>query len=274
MPDTLASDDSASATRSSTWMPRGRSFVAGRDRVERAAYLIGVLLITVGLAHLIVALVYPRPWLGPLSWRKPVTFGVSFGTVLISVTWVASYLRMPERRRALVLAVLSADCVLEVSGITIQAWRHVPSHFNTESGFNAAIAYGLAAGGAVLVATLGTLAAYAIAGRINAAPAMVLALRAGFAFLLAGLAAGAAMIVRGQQLIRGEHQTLAAYDSAGYLKWFHAITLHAVLVLPVLAWLLARTRLAPHVQLRIITAAIGAYAGAAVVALVICSWRS
>jgi len=45
-----------------------------------------------------------------------------------------------------------------------------------------------------------------------------------------------------QQLIAGGQRTLA-YDTAGYLKWFHAVTLHAVLVLPAVAWLLARSRL-------------------------------
>jgi hypothetical protein len=248
--------------------------LAGREPVERAAYLTGALLIAAGLAHLLVALRYPRPWLGPLSWRKPISFGVSFGTVLISVTWVAGYLRIPQARRALVLGIFAADCVVEVAGITIQAWRGVPSHFNTESGFDSVNAYGLAAGGAVLVATLGALAGYALTNRIDAPPAMRLALRAGFAFLLAGLASGVAMIVRGQQLIRGEHRTLAAYDTAGYLKWFHAITLHAILVLAALAWLLARTGRTAEAQRRIVVAATGGYAAAAAVALVVCLWRA
>jgi hypothetical protein len=253
------------------WAPRGRTALAGRDPAERAAYLIGGLLILSGLMHLIVALRYPRPWLGPLSWRKPVSFGVSFGTVLISVAWVAGYLRIRPARRALVLGIFAADCVLEVAGITIQAWRGVPSHFNTESGFDSVIAYGLAAGGAVLVATLGILAGYALTDRIDAAPPMRLALRAGFAFLLAGLASGAAMIVRGEQLIRAGHRTLA-YDTAGYLKWFHAITLHAILVLVALAWLLGRTGRSSEAQHRMVLAATGCYAAAAGVALILCIW--
>src|SRR5262245_53149164 len=44
------------------------------------------------------------PWYGPVSWRNPVTFG----TVL--------------------LLVFAADCAVEVGGITLQAWRRVPSH--------------------------------------------------------------------------------------------------------------------------------------------------
>src|SRR3978361_1129219 len=89
--------------------------------VERACYLIGGVLIAVGLAHLPAALAYPRPWNGPLSWRKPVPFGTSFGTVLMTITWVTSYLQMPDRRRAILLSVFAVDCVLEVAGIPAQA---------------------------------------------------------------------------------------------------------------------------------------------------------
>jgi hypothetical protein len=242
----------------------------GRQRpIEQACYLIGALLILSGIGHLGVALADSRPWLGPLSWRKPVTFGVSFGTVLITIIWVTSYLRLRPRTRGLLLTVFAVDCVVEVTGITIQAWRDVPSHFNNVGALNSVIAYSLAAGGAVLVATLGSFAVIALRGRIDAAPAMRLALRAGFALLLAGLAAGIAMIAHGEQLIGAGHRHLA-YDAAGYLKWFHAITLHAVLVLPALAWLLERTSQPEHRQRTLIAVAAGTYCLTAALALLIC----
>jgi hypothetical protein len=93
------------------------------------------------------------------------------------------------------------------------------------------------------------------------------ALRAGFALLLAGLAAGAAMIARGEVLINGGERTLA-YDTAGFLRWFHAIALHAVLVLPALAWIAARLRLDEDRQLRIVTLGVAGYLLAAAIALV------
>lgn len=242
--------------------------VVRRQRpVEKACYLIAAVLVLVGVAHLGVALALPRPWLGPLSWRKPVTFGVSFGVVLASVTWVTSYLRLADRTRTVLLAVFAADCVVEVTGITVQAWRHVPSHFNTVGPLSAAVAFSLAFGGVVLVVTLGTFAITALRGRIDAPPPMQRALRAGFALLLAGLAAGAAMIARGEALI-GQGERTLAYDTAGFLKWFHAITLHAVLVLPALAWVLARTRLDESRQLGAVNVGVGVYLLAALVALV------
>jgi hypothetical protein len=243
--------------------------VRGRRRIERLCYLVAAVLVVVGVLHLGVALALPRPWEGPLSWRKPVTFGLSFGTVLAAVAWVSSFLRLADRTRAVVLGVFALDCVVEVTGITVQAWRHVPSHFNTTGPLDAVIAAALAAGGAVLVATLGTLAVTSFRGRVHAPPPMRRALRAGFALLLAGLAAGAAMIVRGEQLIAAGDRTLA-YATAGYLKLFHAIALHAVLVLPALAWALQRTRLDEGRQQRAVTAGIGAYLLAAAVALAVC----
>jgi hypothetical protein len=51
------------------------------------------------------------------------------------------------------------------------------------------------------------------------------------------------------------------------LKWVHAVTLHAVLVLPLLAWWLARTTRTEEQRTRIVAVATAAYVGVALVAL-------
>jgi hypothetical protein len=245
---------------------RVTTFWAARRPVERVCLVIGAVLIASGLAHLGVFAARGGPWNGPVSWRKPATFGLSFGLTLLSVVWVASYLTLGVRARNLVLGVFAADCVVEVAGITAQAWRGVPSHFNTSTPVDTAVAMSLAAGGAVLVATLGTLAVTAFRGRITAEADMRRALRAGFALLAAGLATGVAMIVKGEVLIRTGHLQ-AAYDTAGSLKWVHGVTLHAVLVLPALAWLLARRGWPVERRMRAVNAGIGAYLAATAAAL-------
>lgn len=236
--------------------------------IERICYLIGAALMASGVVHLAVFAVDGGPFLGPVSWRKPVTFGLSFGLTLISVTWVASYLQLPERMRNWLLGIFAVDSVVEVAGITLQAWRKVPSHLNTETPFNAAVAFSLAFGGLVLVLVLGLLAVTALGGRIDGPPSMRLALRAGFALLAAGLAAGIAMIARGEVLIKSGHRT-EGYDSAGFLKLFHGVTLHAVLVLPLLAWLLARTSRTEEQRTTLVARAAGLYVAVAVVALAV-----
>lgn len=245
-----------------------RTYWAGLRPIERSCHLIGTALTASGMFHFGVFLVGGGPWEGPVSWRKPTTFGLSFGITLITITWVASYLLLSPRVRAWLLGIFAADCVLEVAGITVQAWRHVPSHFNTETPLSTAIAMSLAFGGAVLIVVLGTLAVVAFRGRTRGPADLRLALRAGFGLLLVGLATGAAMIAKGQILIRSGHRQ-EAYDTAGSLKWVHGITLHAVLVLPALAVLLASLGRPPERRYRAIVLAIALYVVATVVALVI-----
>jgi hypothetical protein len=267
----MSTRDDASVVRSTGVQiesPAARRVVHDARRVERVAYLVGAGLIAAGVLHLGVAAVDPRPWFGPLSWRKAVTFGVSFGITLVAITWVSSYLRLSSRARTWLLGVFAADCVVEVAGVTLQAWRHVPSHLNTETPFDSIVAYSLAGGGAVLVVVLGALAITALRGRIEARPSMRVALRAGFALLLAGLGSGVAMIVHGVRLKNGGHLA-AAYDDAGYLKWFHGVTLHAVLVLPLLAWWVSRTTLSEARRTRVVTTASAAYVVTAIATLIV-----
>jgi hypothetical protein len=211
-------------------------------------------LVLSGLVHLGIFALDDRPWSGPVSWRKPFTFGVSFGLTLATVLWVTSYLRMSPRLRLALIAVFAVDCVLEVGGITVQAWRGVPSHLNTSTPTDAAIAYTLAAGGAVLVVVLGAFCVVALRGRVDGPPDLVLAVRVGSGLLLVGLASGAAMIARGTVEMR-TGTTERAYQVAGFLKDFHGLTLHAILVLPALAWLMTRGGVAEQTRRRVVAGA-------------------
>jgi hypothetical protein len=226
--------------------------------MDRLCHAIGLVLIASGLVHLVVFAVDGGPWDGPVSWRKPVTFGLSFGVTLIAVTWVTSYLRIGPRLRSVLLGVFAADCVVEVGGITLQAWRRVPSHLDMETPFDTAVSMTLAVGGAVLVVLLTVFAVASFRYRPTGPGGMALAVRAGFAILLVALASGAAMIARGVVLTRTGHQE-AAYHSTAPLKPLHGVSLHAVLVLPALAWLLSRTPWSEPVRRRIVLAATGCY---------------
>ncbi len=238
------------------------------DDASRMCLRVAAVLVVAGLVHLCVFLVDARPWAGPVSWRKPFTFGVSFGVTLATVAWVSGFLRIPPRRRSRLLVTLAVISVVEVAGITIQAWRGVPSHLNTSTTANAAIAFTLAAGGAGLVLVLGTLAVTALRGRVEGPPDVVLAIRVGFALLLVALLSGVAMIARGTVVRRTEGAD-AAYAAAGFLKDLHGVTLHAILVLPLLALVLGHTRLAAARTHRIVVAASAAYVLAAFAVLAV-----
>ncbi|MEU4086215.1 hypothetical protein [Streptomyces aureus] len=231
---------------------------------ERLCHATGALLVLSGLLHLVVFAVDGGPWDGPVSWRKPVTFGLSFGLTLMAITWVTSYVRMEARARGVLLLVFAADCVVEVGGITLQAWRRVPSHLDMDSGFDTAVSMTLAVGGAVLVVVLTAFAVASFRSRPDGPAGMPLAVRSGFAVLLLALASGAVMIARGVVLTRTGHQE-AAYHSTAPLKPLHGVSLHAVLVLPALARLLARTGWSEERRERIVRAAVWCYAAAVLV---------
>jgi hypothetical protein len=199
-----------------------------------------------------------------VSWRKPATFGLSFGLTLLTVGWLTTYLPLPVRRRRILMSVFAADCCIEVAGITVQAWRHVPSHLNRDTPFDAVVAAVLAAGGGVLVVVLGLLSVAAFQARVDRS--MRLALRAGFVSLMIGLATGAAMIARGV-VVAGSGDQQRAYEVLGFVKPVHAVSLHGVLVLPALAWALSFTARDESRRTHLVALAVGGYAAVLIATL-------
>jgi len=135
------------------------------------------------------------------------------------------------------LAAFSAAAVIETSLVTLQAWRAVPSHFNVATPFDALVARVLAGGGFVLVIVIVILTVLSF--RLSSMPiSFRVALRIGLLTLLVAETVGGVMIAKGMSLVfRGHAQ--AAYTTGGALKPTHAITMHGVLILPALAWILS-----------------------------------
>lgn len=224
-------------------------------RAERVAYAVGAALFASGVVHAIVLIGTGGSWLGPLSMRKAVTFGLSFGLTLVSVAWATSFLTVRPRLRTTLLGAFTAASVAEVVLVSLQAWRGVPSHFNFETPFGNAVSMTLAAGGGVIILTVIGFTAAALVEPGAEAASMRLAVRAGLVVLLIALATGAVMIARGVVLARGGDPQ-AAYTSAGSLKPLHAVAMHAILVLPALAWVLQFTRWPETHRLRVVTTAV------------------
>jgi len=231
-------------------------------RVERFGYVVGALLIVSGLIHLAILLFTGASWEGPLSLRKATTFGLSFGLTLVSVTWVTSFLRLSDRARILQLGMFAMACVLETVLVSLQAWRGVPSHFNLETTFDALVARTLAAGGFALVALITAFTMAAFRANSNLPASLLTAIRIGFAMLIAAVVVGALMIARGMLLVfAGDPQ--AAYATGGRLKPTHFVTMHAILVLPALAWLLSFVNWSEERRRRVVLVAAAGYAACA-----------
>jgi hypothetical protein len=235
-------------------------------RLERACLVVGAVLIVSGLLHLVVFAIDGGPWEGPVSWRKAVTFGVSFGLTVLTLVPVSRPVRMSDRARGLVVGGFVAACVVEVTLVTMQAWRRVPSHFNRETPFDSAVSTVLAAGGAVIVVTSVAVTVLAFRRRPALSGSRVLALRGGLLVFLVALGVGVAMIAGGVRLGITDG-AVAAYDGAGALKPAHAVPMHAVLVLPLIAWLLSFHDRPEAWRVRWTAAACAGYALATVVTL-------
>lgn len=228
-----------------------RSFWPRARKVERVGYLVGAALLLSGLIHVAILAIGGGSWEGPLSLRKAATFGLSFGLTLITVAWVTSWVRLGERSRTILLRAFTVACVFETVLVSLQAWRGVPSHFNVEAPLDAVIAQALAFGGFALVVIITTLTIASFRADPKVPLSLRIAIRIGFVMLCTSLLVGGLMIGQGMRLVfAGDPQ--AAYATGGSLKPIHAVTMHPILVLPVLAWLLSFTNWTEERRVRMV----------------------
>ncbi|MEU4739968.1 hypothetical protein AB0G02_05805 [Actinosynnema sp. NPDC023658] len=205
----------------------------------RLAYRVAALLFASGLFHLLVFAVDGGPWEGPVSWRKPVTFGLSFGLTLATYAWVGARLRL----RAGWVRLFTAACTTEVALIGLQAWRRVPSHFNEATTFDTVVTRVLTVGGVTLVVSVVALVVAAFRAR-HLAPDMRLAVRVGTATLAVAAVSGGLMVA----------------ERGGSWKLSHGVAMHGVLVLPALAWALSFTTWSERERTRTVALASAGYA--------------
>jgi hypothetical protein len=217
---------------------------------QKFLYSVGFVLLASAVFHAGVLVVTGGSLEGDISWRKPILFGESFGLTAIFTAWVMTFL--PKRVLAgwLLSLVLGLANVYEVVWVSFQQWRGVPSHFNDTTPFDqslfalAGISIGFT-GIVILVVTMWSLV------RLAASPSFVWAIRSGLVLLALGQVFGIPMI----QL--GSH----TFALAGNMKVPHAFSLHALQVLPVLAWLLSFADWSEARRTRIVVACTAGYCG-------------
>jgi hypothetical protein len=247
-----------------------RGWWAAAHGYQRLAYLVGAALILIGLAHAALWALTGGSASGALSWRKPTTFGLSFGLTTVTLAWVATYLPVRPAIGWTAAGLLSAAVSYEVAWVTVQHARGVPAHFNDTTVLDERLYVGGAVMVAVAIAVIGamTLAAFL---HITAPAPLAVAIRAGLVGLLAAQATGLWMLLHGQALLDADADPVTAsmstYGAAGQMKFAHAVPMHAIQVLAVLAWLLSRSRLPRRRQTQLVALAVIGYAGLFGVAL-------
>jgi hypothetical protein len=157
----------------------------------------------------------------------------------------------------LLLGTFGVAMALEVAWVAVQVWRGVPSHF-ARGGLDAAL-FAAAGVSIAVVAVLLVVVTVLAFRRLEAPPSMALAIRVGLVLLLVGQGLGGAIIANGTAIDRPPTEVdLAVFGAARAMKIPHAAALHAVQVLPLLAWLLSFTALAEGRRTRVVsTAALG-----------------
>jgi hypothetical protein len=216
---------------------------------QRFAYLCAGLLVLSGLFHGVVYLVDGGPWEGPVSWRKPIVFGLSFGITLATLAWLMPFLRARRIAGWIVLGIFAVASLGEVFLISLQTWRGVASHFNESTAFDGSVfsMMGLLVGFVALATIYVTVRSFF---RMDAPRSLAWAIRAGLVLMLVSQSVGVQMIAEGGN----------TYGAAGALKVPHAVTLHAVQVLPALALLLLVSVSTERRRLRIVALGAAGYA--------------
>jgi hypothetical protein len=240
-----------------------RASLAGEWRqtwpAQRFAYVAGAALIVAGVAHGAAWLVAGGAWQGPVSFRKPATFGVSFGLTTITLAWVTGRLRVSGRTRWLLLGPLAVADATEVAWVATQRWRGVASHFNFTTTLDTAL---FVVGGAAIAVTVTVIVAVTVLAftRMRAAPSMAVAIRGGLVILLVAQGVGGWMIGHGVgPASDGVTQGLTTVGAAGVMKVPHAVAMHAIQVLPALAWLAGFAALAERRRVGLVWAATAGY---------------
>ena len=256
-------------------------------RRPRAGILLGVsagcLVVLVAAAIGLVA--DPRQITGDPAWLKPAKFAVSITVYCATMAWL---LTLVQGRRRLVRTAAWATGIalaLEMALILLQVVRGTASHYNESTPFDAAVFQAMGAllpvvyGGGVLAAVLLI--------RQRGLPAVLASgIRGGLLVCLLGMAQASLMLGNtdfADAATLGAH-TVGGPDGGpglpitgwstqhGDLRVAHFVGLHALQVLPLLAWLLQRYATGLGVPARVRLVRLATVACAAVVGLL--TWQA
>ena len=223
------------------------------DLRARPLAMWGVLLVASGLVHAGIWAITGGPWEGPVTWRKPILFGISGGLTSLSMGWAWS--RLPPWRLDPFLArSATLALVVEVALIDLQCWRGVASHFNRTTRLDSLLydAMGLLILWVTAVIVMITVRFFRQPVHLPAD--MLLAARAGLVYLviscLLGIWVGINGDLRVQQGLQPEQ-----FGQAGVPKFPHGVVIHALQWLPLLAWAATRANFSAGTRLRLVSLA-------------------
>lgn len=172
--------------------------------------------------------------MGVNAWVKPLKFFSSIGLFVWTMGWYLGYLG-PRTAVTIYTWVVVGALSFELLCIAGQAARGQRSHFNTSSPFGVALA--VAMGVAIVVMTLWTAYIGLVFGQAPLPSAYAWAVRLGIGLFVVFALQGGLMVSRGGHTVGGPGlPTLGWSTRHGDLRVAHFVGMHALQVLPLLAW--------------------------------------
>lgn len=218
----------------------------------------GLLMVPILVFALAGLLFDPRIITGAPAWLKPAKFAVSILIYTFTLAWIFRYLPQWPRLHAWTGWITAVVMVIEIACISLQAARGTSSHFNVATPLDMAIFAVM--GTAILIAWAASIAiGIALFRQKFNDPVMGWAIRIGVLITILGAATGGFMTrptheqlaearLTHQMTVSGAH-TVGAPDGGpglpgtgwsrehGDLRVPHFFGLHAMQILPLLAWL-------------------------------------
>ena len=207
------------------------------------AAALGALAVVTALA----TVVDDRELLGAPIWLKPLKFALSFGLYALALAWMIGRLDRGRRTARAVGWVLAGGSAVEVGVIVAQAARGRRSHFNEETALDGAL-YSLMGATVALIWLATAVVAVVLLRQRVADPGMRWGIRLGLGVGLIGMGLGMLMVDGGAHAVGvadgGPGVPFFGWSTVGGdLRVGHFVGIHALQVLPLLAAVLATTRL-------------------------------
>lgn len=215
-------------------------------RVNPPLAVVGFITLALLVPFAVGVFVDPRVITGAPAWLKPAKFAASFGIYALTLVWFLSFVRGHRRLVAAIAWGTAVATAVEIAVIALQAGRGTTSHYNTATPLDSAlfVAMGVSV---VVVFLLGMATALLLLRQRAVPPALAMALRLGLAGSLVGMVLAAPMFGDPMGHAVGVADGgpglsfLGWSTEGGGLRVGHFVGLHAMQVLPLLGFTLARS---------------------------------
>jgi hypothetical protein len=245
---------------------RGRQLLALLQKGFAINWLLmfaGTATIITLLVSLIGIIVDPRIITGMPAWVKPAKFSISITIYSFTLLWFLHFIQGHKRLVSIIANIVGAALLIEIVIIAGQVVRGTSSHFNNSTLFDRTL-YIIMGSSITVVFVLGFVTAILLLLQRLPDPVLAWSLRLGLLISLVGMAVAFLMTqptaiqmttlqAGGKVTAIGAHSVgvvdggpglpfVGWSTSGGDLRIPHFIGLHALQVLPLIGWLLTRSR--------------------------------